>query len=169
MAINLQELRQACLDYVRSSVTCKIENYKADVIVATSPGEGFRFDLRATNTGAMRVNRVKYHVYVTNPSVAKLIVPYMLMPIKVARSGCMEDSPALSPGQRVADMYLFPFDADRKSLDPGEADAWMNIRGIAETLGNTAIRFEVLAQVDLDYLLPINADSKETVHSLSVV
>ena len=170
MPINLGDLRAACLSYVQTSVVCKLDNLVADVPNAISPGEGFKFDFRATNNGSIRVVKVKYHLYVTDPTKVKLIVPYYLMPgIRIARSGATEDSPTLAPGSQVAQMYLFPLDTDRKALDPSETDAWINLRGIAQLLGDTSIRCNVLGQVDLDYLFPSDAASKQATLDIQVV
>jgi hypothetical protein len=170
MPINLADLRAACVDYLQASVVCKLENLVADVPNAISPGEGFKFDLRATNTGAIRVAKVKYHVYVADPSKAKVVVPFYFMPgIRIARSGATEDSPTLAPGSQVAEMYLFPLDTDRKVLDPNESDTWAGLRGIAHSLGNTSIRLNVLGQVDLDYVFPSNAPSKQAMLAIQVV
>lgn len=169
MAINLLDIRQASFDYIKASVTCKLENLVADIPVAISPGEGFKFDLRATNNGNLRLVKVKYHVYVTDPTKVMLSVPVLPMGIRVARSGSTDDSPLLDPGSLVSEMYLFPLDADRKSLDPGETDIWPRIRGLALSLGDPNIRFNVLARVDIDYLFPDNTSSQRASMPIPIV
>lgn len=168
MAINLQDIHQASIDYVGTSIQCSLENLVADIPNAISPGEGFKFDLRVKNNGNIRIIKVKYHIYVSDPAKAKLIVPGNLL-YRFARSGYPVDSPLLAPGSQVTDMYLFPYDADKKSLDPNETDLWPNLRGIANSLGNTTIRFNVLGQIDLNYLFPENTMSQQTSLGIQVV
>jgi hypothetical protein len=169
MTINLNDIRQACYNYLSTSVICKIENLVADVPNAISPGEGFKFDLRVTNNGNIRITKVKYHLFVTDPSKAKLIVPASPFGVHIARAGYTDDSAVLWPGSQVSEMYLFPRDIDRMSLEPAETDLWTNIRGIANSLGSTSIRFNVLGQVDVEYLFPLDAHSNPAINTIQVV
>lgn len=172
MAINnLQDIRNACLTYVMQSVDAKIENLVADVPNAISPGEGFRFDLKVTNNGNMRIINVKYFVYVYSSSIAELIVPYWppTWGQRVARRGINDDSPLFPNGAHTRYMYLFPLDSDRKVLEPGETDIWPNIRGIGNVLGSTKIGFRAYGQIDMDYLFPKNAPGKLATLDIDVV
>jgi hypothetical protein len=52
---------------------------------------------------------------------------------------------------------------DTKTLDVGESDTLSNLRGVAGNgVGTTDIKFDILADVDLDYLFPKSENSAIT-------
>lgn len=169
MPVNLSDLRTASVAYLATSVACTIEHYAPDVPNALSPGEGFKFDVRAHNAGALRIARVKYHLFVTDSARAQLVVPGYPPNFPIYRAGLSDDSPRLSPGSRVSEMFIFPLDTDRRALEPGEADVFTSLRGVALTLGKTDVRFLIHGQIDPEYLFPSLFGSRPGVLSLDIV
>jgi hypothetical protein len=172
MPINLLDLRGAVQSYLNTKVTVSLSTFAPDVPATINPNEEFSFSVTATNAdaanGGVRLVNVRYHLKVVARSVAKLLVPTnspLALIGVTARSGPLETDTVLAPGTEVAEMYLFPFNnlgvaVDNKTLDVGEADTLSNLKGIAGGgIGATDIKFDILADVDLNFLFPKNENS----------
>jgi hypothetical protein len=127
------------------------------------------------DSGGLALKNVRYHLWVENPEILKLIVPNA--PI-VARSGYSSDSPVIGVGKLVNEMYLF-FSDQRGYLGPGDFDTLGNdtyspnsiLRGRIGTPNNqlgTNIRFKVIADLDMDYIFPKNEDTASSNRWVSV-
>ncbi len=121
------------------------------------PGEECAIRLTATNdpylgragTGHVGVGlvNVRWHARVINPGVLTLIVPD---PPLYARTGPTDDLPPLTAGDRVSELYIFP-EHGKKVLDPGERNT-IELRGYAEGAGRITVMFNIVADVDDDWL-----------------
>jgi hypothetical protein len=61
----------------------------------------------------------------------------------------------LPPGMPVSEMFLFPTSNDNNVLDVDHHNSITGLKGIAGNgIGNTEIRFDVIAEPDLDFLFP---------------
>ncbi|MGH9835195.1 MAG: hypothetical protein ACREBD_29270 [Blastocatellia bacterium] len=178
MPINLLDIRSAVQSYLDTKVTVTLSEFRAEVPNAISPNERFTFDITAANAnaanGGLRLINVRYHLKVVNPAKAKLIVPNQgAVGGWTPRSGPLETAPELTQGTEVSEMYLFPYNLldapDTKTLNVGESDTITNLEGKAINLGATDIQFDILAEVDLDYLIPKNENSSMTSRQLRVV
>ncbi len=173
MPINLLDIRSAVKTYLDTKVTVSISTFQAEVPNAISPGERFTFNITAANAnaanGGLRLINVRYHLKVDNAAVptAKLIVPNQgAAGGWVARTGPLETDTELTQGTEVSEMFLFPYNnlnggADTKTLEVGESDTITNLEGKAINLSTngTDIQFDILADVDLAYLIPKNEKS----------
>ncbi len=69
-------------------------------------------------------------------------------------------------------MYLFPYNllgaTDTKTLTVGETDTLTNIEGKALSLGVTDIQCDIIADVDINYLIPMNQNSTTASRNLVV-
>ncbi|HVF87433.1 MAG TPA: hypothetical protein VM866_07575, partial [Pyrinomonadaceae bacterium] len=170
MPINLIDIRSAVQDYLDTKVAVTISAFRADVPNAIGPGEHFKFDITVANAtaanGGLKLINVRYHLKVVSPSKAKLIVNNKgAIGGWVSRSGPLETDPELTLHAEVSEMYLFPYDllsnsgADTKTLGVGETDTLTNIEGKALSLGATDIQCDIIADVDVNYLIPMNENS----------
>ncbi len=70
-------------------------------------------------------------------------------------------------------MYLFPYNllgaTDTKTLNVGETDTLTNIEGKALSLGGTDLQCDIIADVDVNYLIPMNENSTTASRRLDVV
>lgn len=120
-----------------------------------NPGEEFTVRLTATNdpnfagsgTAGVRLVNVRWHLRVINTSVVNIVVP---APPLESRTEATDDLPLLTPGDHVSELYVFPR-FGRSVLDPGETNN-MVINGIALDVGTILIMFDVVADVDLEWI-----------------
>ncbi len=178
MPIDLIDIRKAVQDYLNTKATVSISPFRAEVPNAISPDENFTFDVTATNAnaadGGLKLVNVRYHIKVVNPDKANLIVA--TQPVLggwVSRSGPLETDTELAAHAEVSEMYLFPYSLlgspDTKTLNAGETDTLTNIEGKALRVGGTDIQCDIIADVDINYLIPMNQDSATASLRLDVV
>jgi hypothetical protein len=170
MAIHLSDIRNAAVDYFSSLVVPSITVNPIPVGVATevNPGEQFNITLTVKNSvddpdQGIQLNNVRYHVNIDDVTKATLIVPSSS--VAVAREKSSSSSRLLKEGDEVAEMFLFPPD---DILEAG-ATGSVSIRGHALTAGTRHVNFDLHADVDLGYLFPVNQQSPDTSHSVSIV
>ncbi|MDQ3252417.1 MAG: hypothetical protein M3R15_00685 [Acidobacteriota bacterium] len=177
MPINLIDIRNAVQDYLDTKVTVTVSAFRAEVPNAIGPGEKFTFDITAVNAddanGGLKLINVRYHIKVVSPSKAKLIVNNRgAIGGWVSRSGPLETDPELALQSEVSEMYLFPYyllgATDTKTLTVGETDTLTNIEGKALSLGATDIQCDIIADVDINFLIPMNQNSTTASRSLAV-
>lgn len=173
MAINLQEIRTAVINYVDTKVGVTISTLTPAAGVSIGPNETFSFTLTAKNAdivnGGIALKNIIWRVWVQNETVGKLIVPAAPM---VARSGNSTTSPVLAAGTQVKEMYLFPSNGSADNyLSVADTDviALQGKAGAAPAGGNTNIEFKIYADVDMDWLFPPKQDSETKSRVLNVV
>ncbi len=105
------------------------------------------FGSAGTGHVGVRLVNVRWHARVVNPNVLTLIVPD---PPLYARTGPTDDLPPLTAGDRVSELYIFP-EHGKKVLDPGETNT-VGLRGYAEGAGTINVMFDIVADVDDDWL-----------------
>lgn len=171
MAINLQEIRTAVINYVDTKVGVAISTLTPAAGASIGPNETFSFTLTAKNAdsvnGGIALKNIIWRVWVQNEAVGKLTVPAAPT---VARSGCSTTSPVLAAGTQVREMYLYPA-GDDYYLSVGESDSIVlqGKAGAAPAGGNTNIQFKIYADVDMDWLFPPKQDSETKTRVLGVV
>jgi len=177
MPINLLDIRSAVQDYLDTKVTVTVSPFRAEVPNAIGPGEKFTFDITAANAnaadGGLKLINVRYHVKVLSPAKAKLIVNNRgAIGGWVSRSGPLETDPELALQSEVSEMYLFPYNllgaTDTKTLLVGETDTLANIEGKALSLGATDIQCDIIADVDINFLIPMDQNSATASRNLVV-
>ncbi len=122
-----------------------------------NPGEEFTIRLTATNdpyfvsSGAghvgVRLVNVRWHVRVVNTTPVNIVVPNSPLD---AREGPTDDLPLLTAGDHVPELYVFPRHG-KSILVPGETDT-VELRGIALATGTILVMFNLVADVDDDWL-----------------
>ena len=157
MPINLQDIRTAVMAYLDTKVDCFISTVRPKVPNVLSPDEPFKFDISARNAnaaaGGIRLTNVRYHISVSNPDIAELIIPKR--EIGVCRSPDFPFAfPPYDPDKPKPSYILYPIDTDYKTLDVGEEDFIGDLAGRAKKLGKCQIYFKILADVDTTYLFP---------------
>jgi hypothetical protein len=156
------ELRDTVADYTQQYVE---RSGEVSPVTGTqaNPGEEVAISLVATNdpnaggAGAdhvgIRLIDVRWHVRSLNNTIT-LIVP---SPPLDCRAGPSDDLPLLTPGDRVSELYVFPRHGKR-ILDPGETNS-IELRGFAENAGTILVMFDIVADVDDDWLDLSDQDS----------
>ncbi|MCI5160684.1 MAG: hypothetical protein D3917_01405 [Candidatus Electrothrix sp. AX5] len=130
------------------------------------PGEKFSFSVTATNSSeadAVRLENVRYHMKVEDPTVAKLLVP----PTNPEAEGtgykgidpATGDLVELAPNAEVDEIYLHPRATIRGGgpvvieragdLDIGDSDK-LTLRGKAVTVGSTRLTCQVSGEPDME-------------------
>lgn len=182
MSINLQDIRDAVKDYLDTKVTTTVSEFRPDVPNTINPNEHFKFDVTATNAkkndGGLRLINVRYHLKVdkvNGNAIAKLIVPS-----KNAASGYAwfkgpslnTDTELLDPGRQVVEAWVqhygIPDDTNTPILEVGETDTINNIEGVAIDLGTTSVSCDVIADLDINYLIPTGEESPASSRQLTV-
>ncbi|MCW5212950.1 hypothetical protein VU04_08560 [Desulfobulbus sp. TB] len=127
--------------------------------------EKFSFSVTATNSSeadAVRLEKVRYHLKVEDPTVAKLLVPYKNPDeYETVYQRVDPDSGELvplEPGTEVAEMVLLPRATIRDDspvifelagdLDVGDSDV-LTVRGQALAAGSTQITCQVSGEPDV--------------------
>jgi hypothetical protein len=167
VTITLNEIRNAVIDYLNTSVTTSVSVPVPEVPNTTNPNEVFRYDLTATNAAAptgMRLVNVVYHVSISPSSVARLVVPDPAY--AVARDGNHSSDTQLVKNALVTDMYLFRTD---NVLEVGDTDILPGLVGKALGLGTATITFEVYADIDQGFLFPTTTTDPDATRVFSVV
>jgi hypothetical protein len=152
--VTLREMKDAVgtyfHDFVKSSVSSPTAQ-EGDTQV--NPDENFTFRLSVANavgilaiTQGVQILNVIYHVRVSDPTKAKLIVPPT--EVGVAHLTPSPDSPILPPGAAVNEMFLFP-SGDLSTLGIGETDSLV-LTGLARAVGTPSVIFNILGDVSLD-------------------
>jgi hypothetical protein len=153
MTIVSTDLRDIIATYTQRYV--KVPNLEVDVEPLAgeqhiNPGEDFRIILRATNDpdlggvnpAGVRLINVRWHVGMINPNVCDIRVPGRPLD---ARASSSEDSPLLTPGDRVKEIFIFPRHGN-SVLDPGEAND-IELTGVALETGIITLTFKIIADV----------------------
>lgn len=165
MTITLNEIRNAVIDYLNTSVTTSVSVPVPDAPIALSPGEEFTFRVTATNaaapTGVPLVN-VVYHVSISPGSVAKLKVPSS----PPARASTNPSAPTLTVDDLVTEMFLFLLE---DTLEVGQTKSLPNLKGKALGLGDPTITFEVYADIDQGFLYPTTTTDPDSTRQFSVI
>jgi hypothetical protein len=162
MTINLMDLRAAVSNYIRTHVIALVSSPVADMRNRIGSDEEFSFSVTASNShgsDAIRLVNVVYHVWSGSASV-ELKVPAG----PPARASCNPAAPTLAAGSFVSEMFLFPV---HNSLDVGDADTIVGLKGKALELGTADINFHVHADPDLDFLFPKNNIGTTSTKSLT--
>ena len=167
----LTDIRTAASAYAAANITTSISNPVPDVPTTINPpGEGFTFNLTATNAGSpdgIQVTNVRYHLSVTGAGVT-LIVPDATLAL--AR---LVDDPAagtLTPGATVTAMFVYPVSLDGQSLGVGESDSLLGLRGQAGSAAGTAtMTAHVHVDPDLSALFPNNRVNNNASRTVNVV
>jgi hypothetical protein len=162
--VTLREMKDAVTTYfnflVKSSVTVTAGPLEGSQI---NPRETFTILLTVANavddlSQGVQIIDVIYHVRISDPTKAKLIVPPTS--VGVARSTPSPDAPPLPPGTEVDEMFLFPSRADLPTLNVGETDS-LRLTGRAHAVGIPRVFFNILGDVDLGLTdrsnLPVSA------------
>lgn len=160
MAISFNEIRQAFRTDMDAGVIATISELREqedgnDI----NPGDGFAFDVSATNApveeGGVKIKDVRFRLAVANDSVAKLVVPDP----RVAAATDPNNGAALTRGTLVREMVLQPralvgSDGD---LAPGGTKRLNGLQGKAGNGaqgGQTSLIVSVSADPDLADLFP---------------
>ncbi|MBO0612325.1 hypothetical protein [Thiothrix fructosivorans] len=183
MAINLQDIRSAVINYIDTKVTVSISPLNPAAGLTVGPDEQFGFTLKAKNAD-IPLKNVIWHVWVENSSVGKLIVPASP---KAHSSLYPSEANKLTPGTSVAGMYLFPPStiffpfpvvdampiipdpAGYLGVDDTDSISLQGKAGSTATGGITNIRFNIYAECDMDWLFPKSQDSATAIRALTVV
>lgn len=160
---------------IRSAVQEYLDT-KVDVQVAITPngqeidpGESFTAEISATNAnannGGIRLQDIIWHVQIQDASVALLVVPDAPME---ARSGLDRSLPTLTPGDQVAEMYLFPARRANKVLRVGETQQiTLDAQAVATASDDCFFYAKVYGTVSEDWLLP--ADQPTDIGAAGIV
>jgi hypothetical protein len=177
----LNDIRQATKSYLDNRVRCSISEVIPDVPNVLSPKEKFTFSITARNAGSSdlsgdstRLKNIVYHVWIVETTKAQLIVPPTAKGTAYSTFPIVGLGPVLSPlvdGKEnlVNSYFLKPPEGDFKFLDVAEADTIIGLRGIAKELGNFTIKFEIYADLDLDWLFPKGENSGEATRTTPIV
>jgi hypothetical protein len=188
MSIVLRDLRAAVQNYLDTHVTVTVSPLTPAVGVTIQPNEPFTFDVTGTNLSgpdAIKLVNVRYHIWVENPAIAKLVVPTHNPNFNGITYKGWTSTPDvglflvnLPANAEVAEMYLFPpasgpFPQDKAGdLNPGDSDSILGLKGKAGPAaggGSTQITCRIQADPDLDFLFPKNEDSPTVTQTLTVV
>jgi len=167
----LTDIRTTASAYAAASITTSISNPVPDVPTTINPpGEGFTFNLTATNAGSpdgIQVTNVRYHLTVTGAGVT-LIVPDATLAL--ARSVDDPAASTLTPGATVTGMFLYPVSLDGQSLAVGESDSLVGLRGQAgSAAGAATMSVHVHVDPDLSALFPNNRTNTSVNRTVNVV
>ena len=156
MLPGLTRVQTFAADYVTDKVDLEILNLQpTDGTEIISPGEDFKFLLRATNAdtqnGGVRLINVIWHVWIEHPDVSPNTVMFVpeLANLHVRDSLDVNFTP-LNPGTRRNEMFIFP-QGGRGVLDVDETNE-IEIFGEGTTAHGGAegeIKFELFADLDL--------------------
>jgi len=182
--VELTDLRKAVQNYMNTQVTTVVSEPQPDADAGAgaviNPGDQFKFNVTATNAAnpdGVRLINVRWSLSVD--ATSKLIVPSGFTATSVLFTTIPSLIPQLqvvpvAPGDQVSNMLLTPLPillapSDRSVLDVGESDSINDLKGIAGSAGVDNIRFRVIADPDLDFLLPKNEDSPLASEDFTVV
>jgi hypothetical protein len=123
-----------------------------------SPQERFTITVRATNdpdfsnpSGAnpagVRLINVRWHIGMINENICDIEVPE---PPLDSRASSSANSPLLTPGDLVKEIYIFPR-FGKSNLDPGETNE-IRLEGVALQTGTITLTFDIIADVDPEFL-----------------
>lgn len=164
---SLLDLRNTVATYVGANVDVTIREFEAVTGNTIDPGEDFKVPLEATNTGDVNLVNVTWFVeMVTANAETRLVAPDQPM---IARTGPTEDSPVLTPGDEVEEMYLFP-ERGRRVLEPGETNVVKVLaHGPSDPAGESvAFQFKILADVDEAWLFPVDNPAGPTARAIAI-
>jgi hypothetical protein len=181
MGINLQDLRTAVQEYVRTKVTCTISPIRPPPPNTTlNTNEEFTFDVTVSNapvtSGGIRLTNIHYlilpplwfPIIPPRPRLFKFRTPDKLA-VGTAHSldgTQLGDKAWLDPG---VGYWIDPAPAAWKTLDPGETVTINGLMGKSlDKVGNTYIRFQIDADPDMEYLFPLGDGSTTTSKSFSI-
>jgi len=178
MAINLADIRSAAATYLRNNVTVTI-GVVIEAGAILNPNEIFAVDIRATNTGGVRIKNVRLRVEMVDSAVAKLqvkgdflIMPGFPPPVIISNVKDLNGS-AVILNQLVSGMIIdFGGTHGWNVIDPGENLPTVRIfgkAGSATSGGTTSLRARIVADVDQDYLFPPNTSSNFGLREVKVV
>jgi len=178
MTVVLRDIRTAVQNYLDTHVAVSISPITPKTGTVVNKSELFTFTVSVTNSSAadaIRLVKVRYHLHVQTPAVAKLVVPATnpdAQGITYKNLPGGDFASNLAPNAEVADMYLFPSPSNflgegSGDLDVGDKDT-IEVTGRGLVVGGTDIKFRVLAEADLDFLFPHFEDSATVVQKVDV-
>jgi hypothetical protein len=166
MAVILSELRTAVIDYLATKVNIEVPAIQPASGTGLSPGETFTFSVTATNAsranGGIGLTAVRYQV--------EVFLGAGNANIRVPTGGSAIDGSG-NPLPVGAEVDFFEFDPsgnDTSNLSPGESDVLV-FSGRATGGGAAAIRARILADPDINDILPRNFPSERDSTSFLII
>jgi uncharacterized repeat protein (TIGR01451 family) len=114
MTIVLNDLPDSVAAYIRDNVTVDVSKPKTGTSSSLQPGDTADFTVNLTNKGAVRLLNVKYHLSISDPTVANFKVP----PSSIGFTYRADFGDPILHGRDSDNLLVEPVLTDLSTLDP---------------------------------------------------